>query len=105
LDVDDGFGARQAPREAGNVLLKPGQFACQRIGVSGFGAALDRTQATNGPGIPLAAPVGESGRVQSFTTQDGADTTGCSGTIGLRQDAQLVLRGEGPAAGAVRQFG
>jgi hypothetical protein len=41
LDVDDGFGARQTPREAGIVLLKPGQFACQRSGVSGFGAALN----------------------------------------------------------------
>jgi hypothetical protein len=106
LNVDDRFGTGQALRETGMILLKPGQFGCQWIKFGGLGAAHSRTQAADGPGIALAAPAGESGGVQPLPTQDGADATGCGGTIGLRQDPQLILRGERPAAGAaVRQFG
>ena len=92
----------QAQRETGIVALKQGQFGCQRVGFGGLRSALGRRQRVEGAGVALPAPVGEGGRVETLAAQDGADATGLSGAIGLGQDAQLVLRGEGPAAGAVR---
>jgi len=41
----------------------------------------------------------------AFAAQDRADPTDISGTIGIGQDAQLVLDGEGPPARTSRQFG
>jgi hypothetical protein len=101
LEVDDGFGALQAQREAGIVALKAGQVSGQRIGFGGFRSAPRRGQAADGSRVPLAAPFGQIGRVETFAAQDGTDPAGIGGAIGLRQDAQLVLGGERPAARAI----
>jgi hypothetical protein len=102
LELDDGFGTLQAQRETGIVALNPGQFRCQRIRFGGLRSALAGNQGAEGSGIAFPAPVGERRGVEPFATQDGADPTGLRGAIGFGQDAQLVLRGEGPAARANR---
>ena len=116
LDVDDGFGAGQAQREAGIVLLKTGVVGGQRVrfgGPSGLACqpvgklrpSFGWVQAADGPGIPGPAPVGEVGGVEALAAQDRGDATGLGGVVGLGEDTQLVLRGEGPAARASCQFG
>jgi hypothetical protein len=51
---------------------------------------------------PLAAPIGQSRRIEAFATQDGGDPARISGAVGLLQDAQLGRRGESPALGPAK---
>jgi hypothetical protein len=104
LQVDDGFGALEAPRQASIIALNEGQLGCHWIGFDGLRAAFGWNQCTEGPGVPQPAPFGEGRGVEPLATQDGGDATGFSGAISLGQDAQLVLRGERPATGSIRQF-
>jgi len=105
LDIDNGFGARQAPRQTIILPLNNGKFGCQRVGCGGFRAALERNQRAKGPGVAKPAPVGEGRRVDALATQDRAHPTGIGGAIGLAQDAQLLLRGESPAPRPIGQLG
>src|ERR1019366_9088293 len=104
LDVDDGLGTDKAPREMGIIPLQARHFGGQRVGFGGFWAAFAGNQRADYPGLAQPAPVAKSGRVQAFTAKDRADPTGVGGTVGLGQDAQLVLDGEGPAAGRSGNF-
>jgi hypothetical protein len=105
LEIDDRLGTRQALRETGIVALQEGQFGCERIGFGGLATTPGWNQRAVSSGVPLPAPFGEGRRVEALTTQNGADPAGIGGAIGLGQDAQLVLDGEGPPARASRQFG
>jgi hypothetical protein len=105
LQLDDGFGALEAPRQASIIALNKGQLGCHWIGFEGLRAAFRWNQCTEGSGVPQPAPLGEGRGVEPLATQDGGDASGFSGAIGLGQDAQLVLRGERPAARPIRQFG
>jgi hypothetical protein len=87
LDLDDGFGTRQAQRETGIVSLKTGNFVGQRVGVTGLRAAFAGTQCAERSGVALLAPFSEGRRVEPFATQDGADSAGLSRTISIGQDA------------------
>src|SRR5271166_4815183 len=44
LDIDNGFGACQAPRQTIIIPLNSGKFGCQRVGRGGFRAAFERNQ-------------------------------------------------------------
>ncbi len=96
--IDDGFRARQAPRQTGVVTQQLGTFVSLRVRFGRLRAALVRTQRADGASVAQSAPVGQGRGVDAFATQDGASTTGLGGAIGLGQDAQLVLRAEGPPA-------
>jgi len=96
LDVDDRFRASQALRQAGNFTLQARQFTCQRVGRSDFGAAFDRNQRTDCPGITQLAPLGQHRRGDPLATEDGADPTTLGHAIGLREDAKFFLRCELP---------
>ena len=102
MDVDDGFGVRQAPREPGIIPLQDCHLGREGIGLGSFGTALARRQRTEGSGVPLPTPVGEGRRVQALATQDGTDASSLGRAIGFGQNAQLVLHGEGAAPWAVR---
>jgi hypothetical protein len=105
LQVDDGFGALEASCQASIIALNKGQLGCHWLGFDGLRAAFGWNQCTEGSGVPQPAPFSKGRGVEPLATQDGGDATGLSGAIGLGQDAQLVLRGERPAAGPIRQFG
>ena len=61
-----------------------------------------RETRVKGPGVALAAPVAQGGRVDALAAQDGADASGSGGLIDGGEDAQLVLRGESPPPGEIR---
>jgi hypothetical protein len=105
LEIDDRLGACQAQRQTGIIALEEDQFGCRRIGFGGFATTPGGNQRAVSSGDPLLAPFGEGRGVETFATQDGADPTGIGGAIGIGQDAQLVLDGEGPPARASGQFG
>ena len=67
-----------------------------------FGPRLAGVSALEGPGVALPPPVGEGRGVDPLAAQNGADTAGFSGAIGIGEDAQLVLRRERPATRASR---
>jgi hypothetical protein len=95
------YAVAQGP-VGGRRLLGRGRRSERQAGRADSGAD---SGGAEGPSVPLPAPVGEGRGVEALATQDGADPTGISGAIGIGQDAQLVLDGEGPAARAVGQFG
>ena len=105
LHVDDSFRTYQAPRQAAIFAPQESKFASLRVGFGGLGAALDRTQRADGPGVAKLAPIGQRRRIDALAAQDRANTTAIGGAIGLGQDAQLVLRGESPSARAIGQLG
>jgi hypothetical protein len=105
LDVDDCLGLCQAQREAGFVLLQQCAFGRERVGRGALRTARRRCQGRQGADRAQPAPIGQAGGVETLAPQDGADATGIGGTVGFGQDAQLVLNGEGSAAGMVGQFG
>ena len=102
MDTYDGLGTRQPQRQTGIVLLEQDHFGGERVRFDGLRAAPGRRQRAEGPGVALPPPVGESRGVDPLAAQNGADAAGLSGAIGIGEDAQLVLRGEGPAARASR---
>jgi hypothetical protein len=104
LDADDGLGAHQTLREPGIIPLQLGYLADERVWFGGFWAAPGGNQGVESTGVPLPAPVGERRRIETLAAQDGADPTGLNGTVNIGQDAQLVLRGEGPATRAGGKF-
>ena len=104
LDPDDGLGPRQVLRQASIVPLQQRQFGGERIGFGDLRAAPDRRQRAEGPGVALPAPVGQRRGVDALATQNGADAAGRGSAIGLGENAQLVLRREGPSAWPIRQF-
>jgi hypothetical protein len=91
-------------RQPGIVALQDGQFGRQWIGFGGLATTPGGNQRAVSSGVALLAPFGEGGGVKALATQDGADPAGIGGTIGIGQDAQLVLDGEGPPARTSRQF-
>jgi hypothetical protein len=105
LYFDNGFGAGEAQREASIVLSRERQFGRERVELGDFRTTPRGRQRADGAGLALAAPVAENGRVKAFTAQNSADLPGVGGTVSFSQDAQLVLHGEGPAAGACGNFG
>jgi hypothetical protein len=60
LDVDDGFGSRQALCQTGIIALKGGHFGRKRVRFGSFRAAFARNQSSEGPGVTLPSPVSES---------------------------------------------
>jgi hypothetical protein len=104
LDLDDGLRAREPPRQSGIFALGRGKFSCQRVEDGGLAATLARNQGCEGSGVTLPAPISQGRGIQAFATQDGADPTDVTGTVGLGQDAQLVLNSEGPTPGAIGDF-
>jgi hypothetical protein len=84
LDLDDGFGARQAQRETGIIPLKTGNFGGKRVGGTGLRAAFAGNQCAKRSGVALPAPVREGRRIKPLATQDGADP-GESGEIFMRR--------------------
>jgi hypothetical protein len=101
LELDDRFGALQAQREAGIVVLNASRVGGQLTGFGSFRATLRWSQCAGGSGISLAAPVGEGQGVESLAPQDSADGAGLCRAIGLGQSAKLVLCSERPAARAI----
>jgi len=90
LDRNDRFGAGEAPREVGHILLQHGHFRRERIRFRGFRAALDRYQRTESTGVTLAAPVTQRRRVDTLAAQDRTDPPGLGSAVGLGKNAQLV---------------
>src|SRR5271166_2493480 len=76
LDIDNGFGACQAPRQTIIIPLNSGKFGCQRVGRGGFRAAFERNQRAEGSGVTKPAPVAEGRGVDALATQDGAHPAG-----------------------------
>ena len=101
MEIDDGFGPRQAACEDGIFPLAFGQQRGQRMDGGGFRTALTRTEGMERTGVALPAPIGQARRVDTLAAQDGADPASFGGLVGLRQDVQLVLDGEAPPLGAV----
>jgi hypothetical protein len=60
LQVNDGFGALEAPRQAISIASNKRQFGCQRVGFDGLRAALAGNQCTESSGVSQPAPFGES---------------------------------------------
>ena len=84
LEIDDGFGPRQAAYQDGILPLAFGQQRRQRIGRGGFWTALTRTESLERTGVALPAPIGQDRRVDTLAPQDGADPAMISRAIGLR---------------------
>jgi hypothetical protein len=59
LNVDNGFGARKAPRETGIVPLRKSQLGGKRVGLGGLRTAFARNQRTERTGITQPAPVAQ----------------------------------------------
>jgi hypothetical protein len=57
LDVDDGLGAGQTPREIGIALVRAGEFSRERVGLGGFRTTPGRNQRVKRTGVSLPAPV------------------------------------------------
>jgi hypothetical protein len=57
LDVDDGFGQCQPPREIGITLLRTGTFGRERIEFGDIRATPDRSQRVERAGVSLSAPI------------------------------------------------
>ena len=104
LDANDRLGPCQAQRQTGIVALQQRHFGGERVGLGGFRTTLGWRQRAECSGVALTAPIGQRRGVDALAAQDGADPTGRSGAIGLGEDPQLVLRGEGPPARAIGQF-
>jgi hypothetical protein len=104
LDPDDRLGTCQVQRQTGIVVLQQRHFGGERLGLGDLRTTPGWRQRAECSGVALTAPVGQRRRVDAVAAQDGADPTGRSGAIGLGEKAQLVPRGESPAARAIRQF-
>jgi hypothetical protein len=99
LNIDDDLGFAQL---LGQALVLPAEFLDLLLlrTAFGLGAALVRGQALENAGLSFATPGDQVRGVQALAAQKGSDGAGlCGGGIGLRQDALLVLGGEGPALG------
>jgi hypothetical protein len=57
LNVDDGFGARQALRKTSIIPLRQRQLGGKRVGLDGLRTAFARNQRTECTGITQPAPV------------------------------------------------
>jgi hypothetical protein len=104
LDADDRLGTGQAQRQTGIVALQLRHRGGERVGLGDLRATPGRRQCAEGSGVALPAPVGQSRGVDTLAAQHGTDPPGLGGAIGLGEDAQLVLGGEGPPARAIGQF-
>jgi hypothetical protein len=99
LNIHDDGGFAQFFRQ---TLVLPAEllhFFFLRIPL-GLGTAFVRGQALENAGLPLATPNDEVRGVKAFTALQGADGTRLSGgNIGLSQNPQFVLSGEGATLG------
>jgi hypothetical protein len=68
LQLDDGFGALQAPRQTSIIALNKGQLGCQRVGFDGFPAPFGGNRAPRGSGLPQLAPLGQGRGVEPLAT-------------------------------------
>src|SRR5450759_2767745 len=99
LNINDDGGLAQFLGEALVLPTESLHFFFPRIPF-GLGTSLVRGQALENAGLALATPSDEVRRVKAFTALQGADGTRMSGGgIGLSQNPQFVLGGEGSAPG------
>jgi len=96
LDVDHRLGAPQLQRQALVVAPQLGVPGRQQIGRRALGAALDSLQGLIDAGIALAAPVGQSRRIQPPAPKDSAGAAR-PGAVDLGQDPNLVGRRKRPS--------
>jgi len=104
LDLDDGLGLFEPTLKLRLLPIGLGQRGGQRVGRRGFRPALERLQRLERPGVPLATPVRQRRRVQTFAPQDGGDPAGVRRPIRLGQDPQLLRRREPPPFRTGRPF-
>jgi hypothetical protein len=104
LDVDDRLGAPQLQRETFVVAQQLGVFSRQGVGRRALGAALDGIQGLIGAGVTLAAPVGQSRRIEPLATQDCARAPR-TGPVNLAEKAKLVGGRERAPARTVHKLG
>jgi hypothetical protein len=102
LDVDDGLGAGQTPREIGIALVRTGELSRERVGLGDFRATPGRNQPVERTGVSLPAPIAKRRGVDALTTQDRADPASVGGTIDLSQNSQFGLGVECPPPWTVR---
>src|ERR1039458_4507319 len=99
LNINDDCGFAQF---LGEVLVLPAEllhFFFLRIPF-GLGTALMRGEALENAGLPLATPSNEVRAVKAFAALQGTDGARLSGGgIGLSQNPQFVLSGEGAEVG------
>jgi hypothetical protein len=104
LDGDDGLGVLQSSQEPRILSFGLRQLPRHRIAHRRLGASFDRRLCTEQARVAKLAPFAQARRIQTFPAQDGAGAAS-GGAIDLRQNLQLVLRGERPTARPIRQFG
>ena len=104
MDADDRFGLLKPLTQHGVFTTKLAEIGVLRLGDYRLGAASQRLESLERTGIPLAAPIGQGGRVKALATQDGGNPADTSGAVSLLQDAQLGSRGERPALGPWQKF-
>lgn len=97
MDLDDGLGLFELTLKLRLLPIGLGQRGGQRVGRRGLRPALERLQRLEGPGFPLATPVRQRRRVQTFPAQNGRDPPGVRRPIRLGQDPQLLSRRERPS--------
>jgi hypothetical protein len=99
LNINDNLGFAQF---LGQALVLPTEFLDLLLlrTAFGLGAALVRGQALENAGLSFATPGDQVRGVQALAAQQGSDGAGlCGGSIGLGQNALLVVGREGPAPG------
>jgi len=104
LDLNDGLGLFEPTLKLRLLPIGLSQRGGQRVGRRGLRPALERFQRLKRPGVPLATPVGQRRRVQTFPAQNGRDPAGVRRPIRLAQNPQLLRRREGSSFRTGRQF-
>ena len=87
MDLDDGFGMRQAPRETCILPLETDNFGGKWVGITGLRTAFAGLQCAQRSHIALPAPVSKGRRIKPLATQDGANPAGLTSAISLGKDA------------------
>src|ERR1700723_1367883 len=105
LDVDDEVRLTQIFGEAGVLATQLLNFVFHRIAL-GLRPALPRGQSLEHSLSPLAPPIGEQRRVQTFAAEQSAQTTSRrSNNFSFFEDALLIFRGVGPPLWLGNYFG
>jgi hypothetical protein len=105
LDVDDEVRLTQIFGEAGVLATQLLNFFFHRIAL-GLRPALPRSQSLEHSFSPLAPPIGQQRRVQTFAAEQSAQATSRrSNNFSLFEDALLIFRGVGPPLWFGNYFG
>ena len=101
LERDDRLGPLQLPLQP--TVLGFELFHA-RVNRPRLGSSPASAHVLQGALLALPTPVGEQGRVQPLATQQGAQLAGLLAGVGLREDAEPILRGKAPTLGLRRHF-